>query len=242
MKNNNLDHNLDVVKEIPALDAKSQNTLVALVMLYVTVKITCNILFFNRINLSFFSHNLKITEAAFLYPLVFVLLTWIASICTRKQSFYIVILGGIMDGLFSNLVFTAHLIAIPKHLSVTEAYFTSTIHNISGEILKLYYNGVFASACSYITEVFLFIFILDKIKTYWISSFLSISILLAVHGIICDYPMFKVYPNTWNLIISNYSINLIILLIYVFIASYIKKLITKNESSKIPSNIKDYFT
>lgn len=153
-----------------------QNTLFFIVMTYVTIKITCNVIFFNHVQITTNYFIIRCTQSSFLYPLIFILSTWITIAVGRKQAIYIILFASLMDGFFSEIIFLAHFINIPTHLSPEEQLFTLSIHAISIKTWELFYHGILGALTAYITEIFLFLFILRHLKVYWLSAITSVAI------------------------------------------------------------------
>ena len=215
---------------------QKENLSIILLMLYVTVKIACDILFFNHLEIHFFSLILKPTQSAFLYPVIFILLNWILLIHGKNKAFFIVIASMLMDGIFSLLVYSAHFVPTPD-LNLRESLLTNGVHYISQDIWALFYHGFLGSISAYILEILLFLFIFKRFKKYWISTVLSVTITMFAHHLICDYPVFARQSNhPLYLTLSNYLLSVSLLISYILALVILEKLLRNNKKFNITFN------
>lgn len=197
---------------------------ILLVMAYMCVKLTCNILFFNHLEFHLFDIDFKMTYAAFLYPLVYVLLDWMVICFGALWAIVIVLFGVLLDGFSSGMIASTHFIDIPQTLTGTDLIYTQSIHNISQEVWALFWHGLLGSIIAYLGELLLFNALYTKIfrQSFWLSSIASICTTMAIHNAISDYQMFAGSPDRWRLIISNYSVNLSVVILYTTIIAIIR--------------------
>ncbi|GGF91288.1 MULTISPECIES: VUT family protein [Cysteiniphilum] len=195
----------------------------ALIMLYMSVKLTCNIIFFNHIEFNFMGFNFNMTYAAFLYPLVYVLMDRMVVCFGALWTVFIVLFGVLLDAASSGMIASTSFLPIPSNLSSSDLIHTTSIHNISLGVWSLFWHGLLGSIVAYLGELLLFNALYQKIfkKNFWLSSIASICTTMAIHNAICDYQMFADSVNRWHLIISNYSVNLVVIIIYTTILTFI---------------------
>ncbi|WP_367607661.1 VUT family protein [Legionella sp. W05-934-2] len=190
-------------------------------MLYVTLKVTCNPLFFRQIELKLFfvDYPIKLTGSALVYSFIYVISDLIALLSNRKTAIFIILCGIACDGLFSSTFYLLSSIDIPSVMSSSELIKTQSFNLLGAEMWRLFYHGLAAATVASIGEVLLFSLLYKKIKSFFASTALSVIFTLSCHNLITDYPMLKHEPDAWNLIIHNLTINISIMVLYAAIVS-----------------------
>lgn len=173
---------------------------------------------------------MNMTYAALIYPLVYVLLDRIYVIFGTKLTIYLMLFSVFLDGFVSFLIYSASFFPIDSTLSMTDMAHTNSIHNLSYGIISLFWHGLLGSIIAYTAELLFFSFLYQKIfkNNFIFSSILSICTTLFIHNVISDYNMFSDSTNRWNLILSNYIINVSMIIIYSIIIGLIR---TKNKTA-----------
>lgn len=205
---------------------KAMLLLLLLSMMYATLKITCNPLFFRQIefNLYFIDYTLKLTGSALVYSFIYVISDLITLLSNRRFAIFIILFGITCDGLFSYIFHHLSTVDIPSVMSATELLKTNSFNVLGADIWKLFSHGLIAATVASIGEVLLFALIYQKVNNFFISTTLSVIITLLCHNLITDYPMLKHEPDAWNLIAHNLLINISIMIIYASIISLFLKL------------------
>lgn len=188
-------------------------------MMYVTFKLACNPMFFRQAQffIPLTHHNMKITCAAFIFPGVYVISDAIIALTSRKIGFIIITFGIICDGLFSYGVNYFASLGLPTVMSKTELANSLAVNVVGIQMWPLYYHGVIATSVAALSEALIFSFVYKKIKSFFISTISSITIILVIHNLITDYPMLKHEPDVWHIIINNWLMNISFMTIYTLI-------------------------
>ena len=202
-------------KDIPIL------LLLFLSMLYITLKVVCNPLFFRQVEfyLEFIKYPIKLTCSAFVYSLIYVVIDMIVVISNKKYAIFIILFGTICDGLFSGVHYFVSTIDVPIIMSNTELIKTATINTLGSNMWSLFSHGLIASMVAAIAELLIFAYLYKKVNSFFISTVTSVIVTLVTHNVITDYPMLKHEPDFWLLIMHNLVINISIMIIYATIVS-----------------------
>ncbi|PEQ15670.1 VUT family protein, partial [Piscirickettsia salmonis] len=208
---------------------------ISLLMAYMAVKLTCNILFFYHIQLNLGGATLKLTYSAILYPLVYVLMDWMVICYGTIWTMFLILFGVLLDGFSSGMISSTQFITIPHSLGSNELMLTQSVHNLSQGIWSLYWHGLAGSIIAYISELLLFSWLYNRLfnKSFWLSSIASICTTLAIHNAICDYQMFAGSPDRLDLILSNYGVNLIVIIAYTTFISVLRKKFNSSASNQL---------
>ena len=201
--------------------------LVALSMLYITFKITCNPLFFRQVTLyiPFTILKFKLNASSFIYPAIYVISDAIVAITGRKMAIAIILMGVLCDGIFSLTINKVSMLNIPSIMSSTELLNTTSINIIGSKMNALFINGCIAAIFAAIVEVVLFSILFRKLNNFFVSTVLSVVITLVIHNLLNDYSMLKNEPDVWEIIINNWIINISIMTLYALFISIGLKLI-----------------
>lgn len=193
--------------------------IVFLAMIYVTCKLLCNPIFFRQTEfiVPYLNYQFKITCAILVFPLTYILSDGITVITNRKIAIIIIMFGIICDGIFSCVINFISLFSLPHQMSSTELLNTQSINNIGGQMWKLYYYGVIASAVASIFEVIIFSFLYKKIKIFFISTVISIVLIITVHNLITDYYTLSSEKDVWQIVLHNWMMNISFMLIYILL-------------------------
>lgn len=198
----------------------NSHIIIAFAMIYVSCKLTCNPLFFRQINLTypFLNLELKVVSSSLVFPLIYILSDLIVIVSNRMTAVFIIIVGIICDGIFSFSISYVATLPLPS-MPPSQALNTDAINIVGGQIWKLYVHGVLATIIANIAEVLLFARLFSKIKSFFLSTTLSVLIILVFHNIITDYPMLKNQIDAWNTIFNGLLLNMSILTLYAAIFS-----------------------
>jgi len=194
--------------------------LMLLCMFYITCCVVCNPLFFRYLELPI----LKISSAAFIYPLVYVLIDTISAMTNRGTAIFVIIVGRICDGVFSYLLFFFANQQIPLDMSSAAIQNTNAVNVLGNLVWPLWYHGVIASTVTAIVELMLFMFIFKKLKNFFLSTIISITVTLVTHNLINDYGVLKNDPHVWHVIVGNLSVNLSIMVLYTAVIALMMKM------------------
>jgi|GEM_PF-1995786 len=204
------------------------NIIIAIAMIYATLKITCDPMFFRQISfyIPYTPVNMKFNAASFVFPFTYICCDALVALLkgNRKTLVAIVIVGSLCDGLFSLCLGVLKNYPIPLQSSHNELIYSQFVNNMGREIWMLYYQGVLASICSTLAEMYLFSRVFKKLKNFLISTYLSITCIIIVHHIISDYPIIRHEPDAAKVVISGMFINFGILFCYVLILSILFKI------------------
>jgi len=195
--------------------------LLFLSMLYITLKVICNPLFFRQVEfyLEFIDYHAKLTCSAFIYSLIYVLSDMIVVISNKRFAIFIIIFGVLCDGLFTGIVHFVSTIDVPSVMSNTELIKTAAVNTLGSDMWRFFSHGLFASVAAAIAELLIFAYLYKKINSFFVSTVTSVVITLVTHNVILDYPMLKHEPDFWLLIMHNLAVNISIMIMYAAIVS-----------------------
>ena len=208
------------------IDKNEQIKLIAPVMLIVAVKILMNPMFMNKISIDIFGLHLLITESSFLYSLLFILLDISTVIYGTRNTYIIIVIGAIMDGMYSFGVYSTTFFGIPElYITGQELVYNKAIHSLGRTTWDLYVGGLMGSITTYFAEVSIFSYILKRIfkKSFLLSSFFSISLTILVHNAILYPYVIHDVDLMWKIYWSNFLVNLIFILVYTTILNKVFK-------------------
>lgn len=209
-----------------ALNIKAEQNylLVFFIMLYVTCKVVCNVLFFRQIELSCFGHSIKIVGSALIFPFIYILSDAIIYLSNKKTVIFVIIFGLICDCIFSISIYQIANFSIPQNMTSSELLLTQAANMIGIKMWQLFYQGLIASFIAAILEVIIFTKLYKFLKSFILSTITSVFITLLCHNIINDYNMLSQEDDVWTLIIDNLAINISIVVIYVLLMSALMKM------------------
>lgn len=188
-------------------------------MLYVTCKLVCNPIFFRQtnFNLPYIDYHFKFTCAAFIFPSIYVLSDAIVAFTNRRIALMVIAVGIICDGLFSYLISYFASLDMPAIMSKSELLYNNSVNAIGIQLWPLFYHGLVATIIAAISEALIFSFLYKKINNFFISTILSICIILVIHNLITDYSSLRHEPDAWRIIIDNWIINMSFMILYSFL-------------------------
>lgn len=219
-----------------------KNSELFILMLVLTLKLLCNILFMNSIQFDLFGYKLLIKQSACLYSLVFILF----DICTIffgiKKTYIIILFSTIMDAIYSFGVFSIYLFSVPNLVYGKDLLIIQAIHTISKPTLFLFTGGFIASLITYFIEVSLFNWLFKKIfkGVLWISSILSVGLTILIHSLILYPYQISNKKYLWDYILTGFIWDMILIILY----SILVNLLIKPQfgvKSYIKKGFKSYF-
>ena len=201
-------------------------------MLYITLKLTCNTLFFRQTLFTVpFTHlDIRIVSSAFVYPSIYVVSDALVALSNRRIAIIVAIIGIVCDGLFSFSTFFVTNLAMPVITGAQQAN-TFYINQLGPHVWELYYHGLAAATTAAIAEIVIFSFILKRSGNFFISTISSVIITLLAHNTVTDYPMLKSDPDAWKIIFNGLGMNISIMAIYAAIISVLLFIMKKWKTS-----------
>jgi uncharacterized PurR-regulated membrane protein YhhQ (DUF165 family) len=193
----------------------------AVAMLYVTAKVVCNPMFFRVSDMEILGVHMRFSTAAFIYPLIFILSDVMAYVENRGKAIFVVFIGVACDAFFSYALYSASLFPMAHGMAPTEVIHSNAIDVIGHLMPSLWYHGVIASLIAGTAEILIFSWLLKKIKNFALTTIISVAITLAVHNTIMDYQILKEYPDAIWRILSNYTLNMTVVIVYTLIIATI---------------------
>lgn len=190
--------------------------LILLSMLFVTLKLTGNPLFFRYtiINIPYLNYSYKCTCTVFEFPIIYIISDIITVFAGRKFATKLVILGMLCDGLSS--------------------YFITTTENMFSNAEKIlpftymwafFYHGVVGSLIANIGELLIFSYLLKKLNSFLISTTLSSAVIIFIHNVITDYSVMKHDPEGVSIFLNNLLSEICIVFIYTATLVLVAKII-----------------
>lgn len=201
--------------------------LIMLSMLFVTLKLTGNPLFFRYtiINIPHINYSYKCTCTVFEFPIIYIISDIITVFAGKKFATKLVILGMICDGLSSYFITTTENVFSNENKILPFTY-----------MWTFFYHGVVGSLIANIGELLIFSYLLKKLNSFFISTTLSSAIIIFIHNVITDYSVMKHDPEGISIFLNNFLSEIFIVFIYtatiVLIAKLakIRYLFVKNKS------------
>ena len=201
--------------------------LIMLSMLFVTLKLTGNPLFFRYtvINIPLINYSYKCTCTVFEFPIIYIINDIITVFAGKKFAAKLVVFGMICDGLSSYFITTSENMFSSPDKILPFTYMST-----------FFYHGVLGSLIANIGELLIFSYLLKKLNSFLISTTLSSTIIIFIHNVITDYSVMKHDPEGVSIFFNNFLSEIFIVFIYtaaiVLIAKIIKLkyLLVKNKS------------
>lgn len=188
-------------------------------LLYMTLKLACDPLFFRTIEITIFGHSFMSMASSTIFSSTYALSDMIAFMKGRYIAIMVIIAATLCDGIFSYLIYFAGQMKIPNFTAhdVGDLNNTLAINHIAEQLPKLWHNGIIASLVTAIIEVIIFTTLLKKIKNFAISTICSVSIVLITHNILLDHQMLKSFDDQWEKIFTGFFLNMILVIIYALL-------------------------
>lgn len=189
--------------------------------LFITLKILCDPLFLNTISFNFFNINLVITQSSLVYAGIFIVLDVCSIIYGLKNTYKLIILAMVMDGIYSFGVYSSsffHLadISIIGHNNYIRS---NAIHQIAEPTILLFLSGILSTFATTIAEVSIFNWIYKKIlkKNIFFSTIISVAIVILINNLIMLPIIIKDKNVIWSIYWSNFTVNMIFITAYTSI-------------------------
>lgn len=190
-------------------------------LIYLTFSLACDPLAYRLVNI----FGITISGSVLLYPALYPMLDMLTRILGKSTVIIMIVIFHFCDFLFSYALFLVNTLPSPDTFSNLQA-FTAVINPIP----RMFWAGILGAVAAGIIEVLIYALLQEKIKNFFLSTYIATSIVIIGHGLPTDYFAFsEEFPDqVWSLVIANNSINIAILSIYIFIASFFIFLIKKN--------------
>ncbi len=196
------------------MELKKVYLLIVLSLFYLTLSLACDPLCFRIVNI----HGYNFTGSAIIFPILYVVLDSITRVCGKYMAIRLVFLFHIFDGVFTYLLYTINLLPSPPLFSHLNAFLI-----VVSPLPRLFWSGILGAILAGITEVLLYAFLQNKIKSFFLASVTSTILILLAHDLATDYMAFyKIFPSSyWRLTFANFSIGSISVIISSMIISMI---------------------
>lgn len=195
-------------------------------MCYITIKLTCNPLFFRltdfTLNIYIIHYVVKVFSSTFIYPLVYVVSDIVTALSNRRIAICIIIVGIVCDGFFSYSIYYASLLQLPHFMTASELKNASYVNYMGHPIWKLYYSGVIGTIITSVVEVLIFNKLYKKMQNFFTSTILSIIVVIVVHNPIAALPIWN-EPDYWRVVTNGLIVDISFLIAYVLIAYLVTK-------------------
>lgn len=206
--------------------------IVILAMAYITIKLTCNPLFFKhvdfKVNLIFTSFVIKVVSSTFIYPLVYVISDLITVMTNRKTAILIILAGILLDGFYSGAVFISASFDTPAMMSSSELENARVINYLGSPTWMLYYGGVFGTIITAIAEILIFNKLYNKLKNFYIAAIASVVVVLVIHNPIAALPIWD-EPDYWDVVSNGLIVDITFMIVYITSAYLVNKLIVSRQ-------------
>ena len=189
-------------------------------LIYLTFSLACDPLAFRLINL----FGITISGSVMLYPALYPMLDMLTRLIGKHLTIAIIIAFHFCDFLYSYALYLVNKIAPPISFHTLASYNT-----VITPIPRMFWAGIIGAIAAGIIEVLIYATIQRKIKNFFFSSLIATAIVVVGHGIPTDYFAFKnIFPEqVWRLVFCNISMNIVILTVYITLASLAMKVIGK---------------
>lgn len=165
------------------IETKKLYMILFLSLLYLTVSLACDPLAFRLINIFGF-----VTSAAFFFPVLYILLDLLTRVGGKTLTINLVFIFHFMDFVFTYMLYFTNFLPAPHEFSNLPAFNT-----VIFPMPRLFWGGIIGSILGGIVDVFLFSFIQKRIKSFFISSYLSTILILLAHNVPTDYFSLKTF-------------------------------------------------
>ena len=168
-----------------------------------------------------------------LYPALFPMLDMLTRILGKSVVIPMIVIFHFCDFIFSYALFLINLMPHPETFHNVQAF-----NIVITPIPRMFWAGILGSLIAGILEVVIYAYFQTRIKNFFIATYLSTAIVIIGHGLPTDYFAFiKAFPTqVWSLVISNTTINILILSMYVLISSVLMFYVKEKYSNKSEYN------
>ncbi len=115
-----------------------------LAMLYNTLNILCDTLFYRYYELSIFNRNYLVYCVVFVFPILYIISDVIVVLSDRKTSIKIISLAIFLDGIYSLISSLIARFSIPNNLSGMQLHTTISYNAVSHDLWSLFLYSLFA--------------------------------------------------------------------------------------------------
>lgn len=201
-------------------------------LIYLTFSLACDPLAFRLITVG----GVTISGSVMLYSALYPMLDMLTRLLGKYLTIVLIIIFHFCDFLYSYALFLVNQMPHPASFHLLQAYNT-----VITPIPRMFWAGIIGSVVAGIVEVLLYALMQNRIKNFFIASFISTAIVVLGHGIPTDYFAFeKIFPHqVWHLVMANIGMNIVILSIYTTLAFIAMKLIGKNYYQSVDAPIKN---
>ena len=199
----------------------------SILLLYLTISLACDPLAFRLVSIS----GIMLTGSALLYPALYTILDILTRLLGRGLAIIFVFILHLCD-----LIYTYLLYSINTLPTVASFHSLHAFNVVISPLPRLFWAGVAGALIAGIAEILIYAFFQKRIRSFFITSFISTAIILLAHNVPTEYIAFrKVFPQEWIYILfSNFLFSISLLLIYSFagglIINSIEKSIRKKDS------------
>lgn len=200
--------------------------ILSICLVYITFSLACDPLAFRLINL----FGITMSGSVMLYPALYPMLDMLTRLLGKYLTIVIIVIFHFCDFLYSYALYLINMIAPPSSFHTIASY-----NIVISPIPRMFWAGIIGAVVAGIIEVLIYATIQKRVKNFFFSSFVATAIVVIGHGIPTDYFAFKkIFPDeVWNLVFANISMNIVILTIYITIASLAMKAIGKDYYARV---------
>ncbi|GMN89963.1 VUT family protein [Francisella sciaenopsi] len=203
------------------LESKQFIKYIAPTALFITLKILCDPLFLNTISIDFGGFHLVITQSSLVYAGIFVVLDVCSIIYGLKNTYKLIILAMVMDGIYSFGVYSSSFfhLADVSIIGDNNHIRSSAIHQIAEPTILLFLSGMLSTFVTNLAEVSIFSWIYKKLlkNNIFFSTIISVAIVILINNIVMLPIMIKDKSVLWTMYWSNFTINMIFITAYTSI-------------------------
>ena len=194
--------------------------LLTISVIYITFSLACDPLAFRLISV----FGITISGSVMLYSGLYPMLDMLTRLLGKYLVIVMIVIFHFCDFLYSYALYLVNSMPHPASFVHLQAY-----NIVITPIPRMFWAGIIGSVIAGIIEVLLYAVMQKHIKKFFIASFISTAIVVIGHGLPTDYFAFeKIYPNqVWHLVFANIGMNIVILTVYITIASLVMKAIGK---------------
>ena len=209
--------------------------IVILSVLYVACKLTCNPLFFRLVNIHipFLNFEFNVLNTILLFPILYLLINLIIIASNKNMAIFIFIAGIICEGFFSFSVTYATSLPIPNLMTKIQSLNTNAINIYGSKIWYQFKQELFAEIFINIFQIIIFSILIKKIRSFFISTMISVFITLVFYNIFINYYILATQNYNLNIAFRGISITMSILALYIGILSMIIRIMNLNDDLNI---------
>lgn len=203
-------------------------TIAAVIISYMTISLVCDLVCFRLILVG----SLFFGGSALLYPALYPLLDILARILGSKITIILILFFHIADLVFSYIPILINQLPYPHNFTHHHEF-----NVVFSPLPRMFWAGIVGSILAGITEVIIYKFFQNKIKSFFLAALIATTLILFAHNVPVDLIAYrKLYPDNYiEIVFINTFVGLVMLGFYAFSSSRIIAFLEKSrKKNQIP--------